>query len=200
MGISPTNIRISIPLLRCSIFFVFVLVSAVLHSAIASVPPSAPRALVFGTPSIVSGPECPRSQGGGPWWDKVRAVSETHALGWAESHLIATKDTGKTWYTLVFNDSCVDCGAGTSRIARIGPSITGSFHTLGHLNLTKGSANNITGTGAVASTQFSVDSNGEFVRKLTGPIDISGCDFPTNHACRFGKSYNSNYFANGCPS
>ena len=165
----------------CSIFFLSVLVSTTQLSVIASVPPT-PRALVFGSPSIVSGPECPTSQGGGPWWDKVRAVSETHALGWAESHLIATKDAGKTWYTLVFNDSCVDCGAGTSRIARPGPSITGPFHTLGHLNLTRGSANNITGTGAVDSTHFSVDSNGDFVRQLTGPIDISGCDFPAKPA------------------
>merc|ERR1719174_1309855 len=148
--------------------------SAAQLSASAQVSSSPPRALVFGVPSIVSGPECPTSQGGGPWWDKVRAVSDTHALGWAESHVIATKDAGKTWYTLVFNDSCAGCGAGTSRIARPGPSITGPFHTLGHLNLTRGSKDNVTGTGAVASTHFSVDANGEFVRKLVGPINISG--------------------------
>jgi hypothetical protein len=31
-------------------------------------------------------------KGSGPWWQNIQALSDTHALGWAEQALIATTD------------------------------------------------------------------------------------------------------------
>lgn len=128
--------------------------------------------LRFGPPAIVSGPECPTSQGGGPWWDKVHALSDTHALGWAESHLIASNDSGRTWFTLVFNDTCASCDASTSNSVYV-PGVPG-LHTLGHLNLTQGNQSAITGTGAAASTRYFVGVDGTFQRAAGPAVRISG--------------------------
>lgn len=44
--------------------------------------------LEFRPPTLVSGPECgptnPQCQGtgGGPWWDKIHTLSDTHAIGY----------------------------------------------------------------------------------------------------------------------
>lgn len=57
-------------------------------------PPPSHRLLFEQAPRIAAGPECPQVLGSGPWWDKVHALSDTHALGWAESHLMSTTDAG----------------------------------------------------------------------------------------------------------
>ena len=35
----------------------------------------------------------------------LQALSDTHALGWAEQAIVASTDAGKTWDTPEFNDS-----------------------------------------------------------------------------------------------
>jgi hypothetical protein len=149
-------------------------------------PPPPSRVLLFEhAPSIVAGPECPQVLGSGPWWDKVHALSDTHALGWAETHIIATSDGGKTWTTPEFHDNvtCPLCEAKTAypiyATATGGPNCggndCGTFHTLGEQNETAGTKGNITGQAAVASTRYFLDAHGNFARELTGHgINISG--------------------------
>lgn len=132
-------------------------------------PPPPSHVLLFEhAPSIVAGPECPWVLGSGPWWDKVHPLSDTHALGWAESHLIATTDSGRTWDTPSFNDSrsCPLCDAKTAYAiyprsaggADCGGNDCGDFHTLGEQNETAGSKSNITGVAAVASTRYLIET------------------------------------------
>ena len=159
-------------------------------------PPPPSHTLVFEhPPSIVAGPECPWVKGSGPWWDKVHALSDTHALGWAEQAIIATTDAGKTWDTPVFanevNSTSAACALRGQQMCEaktaypIYPSSSGGancdgndcgpFHTLGEQNETAGSKGNITGVAAIASTRYSLDADGHFARELTGKaINISG--------------------------
>eukprot|EP01043_Picozoa_sp_COSAG02_P060921 COSAG02_NODE_8066_length_2722_cov_2.690431_5_plen_453_part_00 len=154
-------------------------------------PPPPSHILLFKQPpSIVAGPEVPWVKGSGPWWQNIQALSDTHALGWAEQAIIATTDSGKTWDTPVFNDSAACelrgqqlCEAKTgyaiyptsSGGANCGGNRCGPFHTLGEQNETAGSKGNITGTAAVASTRYFLDADGNFARELTGKaINISG--------------------------
>eukprot|EP00947_MAST-08B_sp_MAST-8B-sp1_P002817 g2817.t1 len=87
--------------------------------------------------------------------------------------MIGTKDGGKTWATLTFNDSCVECDAKTSD-AVYRASDGGAFHTLGNLNITTGTRSNVTGLASLTSTRFFVQADGSFGRALTGsPASIS---------------------------
>jgi hypothetical protein len=113
-------------------------------------------------------------------------LSDTHALGWAESHVIATTDGGSTWDTPVFNDSdpmCAQwCDAKTSDAfypsptggANCGGNDCGTFRTIGEMNETVGTKSNLTGLAAVASTRYFLDSDGNFARELVGGTNISG--------------------------
>lgn len=122
--------------------------------------------------------------GSGPWWDKVHALSNTHALGWAETHLIATTDAGRTWDTPAFNDSvsCPLCDAKTAYAiypsstggANCGGNECGDFHTLGEQNETAGGRSNITGVAAVSSTHYFLNGDGHFARKIGPRVNISG--------------------------
>ena len=99
-------------------------------------------------------------------------------------------DAGKTWETPVFNDT-VTCElrgqpmceaktaypiyASSSGGTGCGGNACGPFHTLGEQNETAGSAGNITGVAAMASTRYHLGADGSFARELTGKaINISG--------------------------
>ena len=136
-------------------------------------PPPPSRTLHFGAPSYVSGPKSPT--GGGPFWTNIHSLSETHALGWADTTLIGTTDGGRTWITVDFNDSatCPECDASTADVV-YEQLYTGGFKTLGRLQRTEGSATNITAWGANASTRYSVRADGRFARSLAGGVSIVG--------------------------
>ena len=91
--------------------------------------------------------------------------------------MIATKDAGKSWHTLVFNDSCAACDAKTSNWVYAGAGTLGSFRTLGNLNITLGTKSNVSGRVSLGSTQYSVGSNGEFTRTLI-PGNVSILNLP----------------------
>ena len=158
-------------------------------------PPPPSHVLLFEhPPSIVAGPEIPRCSwprkpavrcvnGSGPWWQNIQALSDTHALGWAEQAIVASTDAGRTWDTPVFNDSAACslrgqqmCEAKTgyaiypasSGAANCGGNRCGAFHTLGEQNQTAGSKGNLTGLAAIASTRYFLDADGNFARELTG--------------------------------
>ena len=165
-------------------------------------PPPPSHVLLFEhPPSIVAGPEIPRCtwprkpsvrcvNGSGPWWQNIQALSNTHALGWAEQAIVATTDAGKTWDTPVFNDSAACelrgqqmCEAKTgyaiypvsSGAPNCGGNRCGAFHTLGEQNETTGTKGNLTGLAAIASTRYFLDADGNFARELTGKaINITG--------------------------
>ena len=166
-------------------------------------PPPPSHALVFeDAPRIAAGPECPQVLGSGPWWEKVHALSATHALGWAESHVIASRDSGATWDTPAFNDSatCPLCDAKTDHAvyasaaggAGCGGGDCGAFRTSGEQNETVGSAGNITGSASVASTRYFV-ADGGFARELVGPVRITGLP----HLRMFGGSGGFTTLADG---
>jgi len=138
-------------------------------------PPPASHALVFGAPRFVSGPEAPT--GGGPFWTDIHSVSDTHALGWADSVLIGTTDAGLTWSNLTFNDSttCPQCEPHTeSAVYEHVDEPIGGFKTLGALHQTGGTASNITAWGANVSTRYSVGADGRFTRARAGGVSIVG--------------------------
>ena len=137
---------------------------------------AAPRKrLVFGAPNIVAGPPTDRPAAqilnGGPFWDKVRGLSATHALG-NQFGLIATTDGGKTWSPLTFNDSCAACTAGTNLGVDAAP--LDGFHDLGSLNITQGSKGNLTGLRSLASTRYFLGADGRFARELGAGATIDG--------------------------
>eukprot|EP00937_MAST-01D_sp_MAST-1D-sp2_P005122 g5122.t1 len=149
-------------------------------------PPPPPCALAFdAAPRIAAGPERPQVLGSGPWWDKVHALSDTHALGWAESHVMATTDRGATWSTPEFNDTdtCPLCDAKTAYAVYpgdgsggtgCGGNDCGAFRTSGNQNETTGGAGNITGRAAATSTRYFLDANGDIARELAGPVSLKG--------------------------
>ena len=133
------------------------------------------KRLVFGEPNIVAGPPTDRPAarivGGGPFWDKVRGLSATHALG-NQFGLIATTDGGATWSPLTFNDSCTACTAGTNLGVDAAP--LDGFHDLGSLNITQGSKGNLTGLRSLASTRYFLGTDGRFARELGAGATIDG--------------------------
>ena len=127
--------------------------------------------LSFSPPNIVSGPDGP-TIGGGPFWDQILRVSDTHAMGWANSHYIASNDSGTSWSTLIFNDSCTTCGGSlSSKFAYDGGP---GFHNLGNLRQSQGTARNITGLHANASTRYFVGSDGSFKEEPTAAVSVTG--------------------------
>ena len=121
-----------------------------------SPPPPPPRhRLVFGAPSIMSGPECPTSQGGGPFWDRLSALSETHALF---QDLVGSSDGGLTWKNLssVFaGDGCTQCdGKMGGRVVQLGGGA--GFRTLGNLNESSHNGSGLTGLASASSRATSV--------------------------------------------
>ena len=140
-------------------------------------PPPAPpsRTLVFSAPSLVSGPESPT--GGGPFWTGIHSLSDTHALGLADTALIGTMDGGQTWTTLDFNDSttCPQCDWWTDNVVYehvLEPF--GGFKTLGALHQAGVRGGGITSLHANSSTRYSVGVDGRFARAIAGGVSIDG--------------------------
>ena len=106
---------------------------------------------------IIFRPERPQVKGSGPWWDKIHALSDTHALGWAEQAIIATTDGGSTWDTPSFPNDTPECAAwcdaktsdafypSAAGGTGCGGSDCGAFRTIGELNKTSGTKSNVTG-------------------------------------------------------
>ena len=140
-----------------------------------NIPAVLRKRLVFGAPNIVAGPPTDRPAArilnGGPFWDKVRRLSATHALG-NQFGLIATTDGGATWSPLTFNDSCTACTAGTNLGVDVAP--LDGFHDLGSLNITLGFKGNLTGLRSLASTRYFLGADGRFARELGAGATIEG--------------------------
>ena len=131
-------------------------------------PPPPSRRLVFETPpSLVMGPERPLS-GGGPWFDKVHALSTRHAVGWAESALVATADGGRTWFNPRFNDT--GCDGKTAEAMYPGVlDDCGAFHTPGEQRQA-----DITGSSSTGSTRYFVDGAGAIAREAGRGVAYTG--------------------------
>ena len=158
--------------------------SGVVPCTLPPLPPPSHTLLFEHSPRLAAGPEAPWVLATGPWWNKVHALSDTHALGLAGEHLMATTDGARTWSTPVFNDSdsCPLCDPMTSYAiyssASRGDGCSGSdcgaFRTFGFQNETVGSAANISGRASIASTRYFLDSGGKLAREIAGPVRISG--------------------------
>eukprot|EP00039_Didymoeca_costata_P022515 m.346874 g.346874 ORF g.346874 m.346874 type:complete len:386 (-) comp30551_c0_seq1:12-1169(-) len=134
------------------------------------------KILVFSPPNIVADV----NQGGGPWWDKIHGLNYTHSFGWAETHLIASNDSGKTWGLLNFSgDNCSTCSDDTAVFGGVFDHV-GTFHNLGSLNITNISKSNLTTMASLSSTRFFLKDSatftgtGAFMRSATGPVSITG--------------------------
>jgi len=117
--------------------------------------------------------------GTGPWWVGVRRLSDTHALGKAGLRMLATEDSGYSWYTIAGWENETD------KFKGVYEADGASFHNAGEDAEYKwaspsGGNANVTGVTAPATARFYLDAAGKFARAVDRPFSVSGVPHLSN--------------------